>query len=242
MCTVSQVTGSFFSKQASMSASATAIHIVELKNNIDFYTLIDVREKEEVEKENGINGAVNIPLGSFLFQAASSKLNNYKNKKLVLYCVGAYRSAIGARELNALGFDAKYLDGGLEAWKDIAAASFDFVVVLGFNKNEVDKLSMALTFAFNAQQKSPTCLALTSDGVFNAMPNSLNDVMLGEPFVPAKKLLDNFIQAGGTIFACKSCVKLRKLEYSQMESWIHPCSAPDIVRWIKAASGSVQYI
>jgi len=241
MCTTSKVNASIPPKQQGMS-SAPSIHITQLKKNIANYTLIDIREKDEIDKEKGIETAINITLGALLFQAASSKLDHLKDKTLVVYCVGNYRSIIAVRELINFGFSAYYLDGGLESWKDIAAASFDFAVIFGFNKTEVDKLTMALTFAYNSQVKSPTCFALLSDGVFLSVPGALDDVVLGEPFVPAKKMLENFLKEGGTVFGCRSCLKLRKLEIEKMADFMHPCSAPDIVRWLKSASGSIQYV
>jgi len=243
MCTTSYVNATSIPlMQQQGISSALSIHITQLKKNIANYTLIDVREKDEIDIEKGIEKAIHIPLGSLLFQAAANKLDHLKDKQLVVFCGGDYRSAIATRELVNFGFNVHYLNGGLEAWKDIAAASFDFVVNFGFNKSEVDKLSMALTFAYNAQLKSPTCLILTSDGVFLSVPGALDDVVLGEPFVPAKKMLENFLKEGGTVFGCRSCIKLRKLEIEKLSDFMHPCSSPDVVRWLKSASGSIQYL
>jgi hypothetical protein len=59
---------------------------------------------------------------------------------------------------------------------------------------------------------------------------------------------------GGLVFACRSCVKLRKLTQNDLVDYAKMCSAPgifpiqfvftgiDVVRWQQEAKGSIQYV
>ena len=89
----------------------------ELQEEKEEYTIIDVREADELE-EGKIDGAVNIPLGQLIRKARHGDLNDLKGKKICTYCSGRYRGNMAADELNRHGFDAVTIEGGYSAWKD----------------------------------------------------------------------------------------------------------------------------
>src|SRR5262245_61872197 len=86
---------------------------LESKEN---YTLVDVREKDEV-RQGFIPGAVFLPRG-FLEMQAEQKLPD-KNAKLIVYCAGGTRSAFAAKVLQDLGYQhVESANPGFVRWKD----------------------------------------------------------------------------------------------------------------------------
>jgi rhodanese-related sulfurtransferase len=88
--------------------------------------LLDVREREELELEGVIAGALHVPRGVLEFVAdPTSPLHDLRlapERAVVIYCSIGGRSALAAETLRLLGFpDVAHLDGGLGAW---AAAGF----------------------------------------------------------------------------------------------------------------------
>ncbi|HKU36793.1 MAG TPA: molybdopterin-synthase adenylyltransferase MoeB [Polyangiales bacterium] len=91
----------------------------EVKRRLDKkedYTLVDVREKDEV-RQGFIPGAVFLPRG-FLEMQAEQKLPD-KNAKLMVYCAGGTRSAFAAKVLQELGYQhVESVNPGFVRWKD----------------------------------------------------------------------------------------------------------------------------
>ena len=73
--------------------------------------LVDVREPYEHEAGR-ITGSVHIELQQLPSEAASLD----HGRPILFYCRSGSRSALAADAFAAAGFDARNLDGGLEAW------------------------------------------------------------------------------------------------------------------------------
>ncbi|HEX5979626.1 MAG TPA: rhodanese-like domain-containing protein [Thermoleophilaceae bacterium] len=73
--------------------------------------LVDVREPYEHEAGR-IAGSVHIELEQLPSEAASLD----PERPILFYCRSGSRSALAADAFAASGFDARNLDGGLEAW------------------------------------------------------------------------------------------------------------------------------
>ena len=76
---------------------------------------LDVREKEEYEQGDKIEGAVNIPMGRVFVEAMKGALP--KDRKIITVCKTGGRCEIVARELKNKGYDIEHLEGGIDAWK-----------------------------------------------------------------------------------------------------------------------------
>ena len=57
----------------------------ELQEGKDEYTILDVREADELE-EGRIDGAVNIPLGQLIRRVRHGDIDDLKRKKIITYC------------------------------------------------------------------------------------------------------------------------------------------------------------
>ncbi len=85
----------------------------ELKNNLQNYFVIDVREPDE-HAQGIIAGALCVPLGRFIRDL--SLLGIPEEKEVVCYCRSGFRAQIATDLLSAQGFRAKNLVGGYKAY------------------------------------------------------------------------------------------------------------------------------
>ncbi|MDA9606935.1 rhodanese-like domain-containing protein [Candidatus Pelagibacter sp.] len=84
-------------------------------------TLIDIREKGELDKTGKIENSNHIPRGMLEFWLdpegpyfKSGKID--MNKEMVLFCAGGLRSALAAKSLKEMGFEkVSHIDGGFTA-------------------------------------------------------------------------------------------------------------------------------
>ena len=87
----------------------------------DKCTLIDIREKGELDKTGRIENSNHIPRGMLEFWLdpegpyfKSGKID--MNKEIVLFCAGGLRSALAAKSLKEMGFEkVSHIDGGFAA-------------------------------------------------------------------------------------------------------------------------------
>jgi rhodanese-related sulfurtransferase len=95
---------------------------VEAKLAADEIVLIDIRDIRELDKMGRIPGAVHAPRGMLEFWADPASPYHREvfatDKQLVLFCAGAWRSALAAKQLQDMGFDnVAEMEGGFGAWK-----------------------------------------------------------------------------------------------------------------------------
>ena len=94
---------------------ANTISKDQLKETLDQYVIIDVREPDEVE--NGkIENSQSMPLGLLIRNAKKGQIEDLKQEKVCVYCASGYRGNIAADELVEAGFSAVNLDGGYATW------------------------------------------------------------------------------------------------------------------------------
>ena len=99
-------------------------------SNEDKCTLIDIREKGELDKTGRIENSNHIPRGMLEFWLdpegpyfKSGKID--MNKELVLFCAGGLRSALAVKALKDMGFEkVSHIDGGFAA---ISQSDFEIV-------------------------------------------------------------------------------------------------------------------
>ena len=98
----------------------TADEALKLSND-DACTLIDIREKGELDKTGRIENSNHIPRGMLEFWLdpegpyfKSGKID--MNKEMVLFCAGGLRSALAAKSLKEMGFEkVSHIEGGFAA-------------------------------------------------------------------------------------------------------------------------------
>ena len=98
----------------------TADEALKLSNE-DKCTLIDIREKGELDKTGRVENSNHIPRGMLEFWLdpegpyfKSGKVD--MSKEMVLFCAGGLRSALAAKSLKEMGFEkVSHIDGGFAA-------------------------------------------------------------------------------------------------------------------------------
>ena len=87
-----------------------------LQNSGEKFTLIDVREPDEVA-QGAIAGSVALPRGQL--EHKIDTLTTDKSARIVCYCGGGGRSALAAQSLKRMGFkDVLSLEGGYKKWTE----------------------------------------------------------------------------------------------------------------------------
>ena len=95
----------------------TADEALKLSNE-DKCTLIDIREKGELDKTGRVENSNHIPRGMLEFWLdpdgpyfKSGKIDI--NKEMVLFCAGGLRSALAVKSLKEMGFEkVSHIEGG----------------------------------------------------------------------------------------------------------------------------------
>ena len=85
----------------------------------DAYQILDVREPYEWEAGR-IEGAIHIPLAQILAGAEKGRLD--PSKPVAVVCRTGNRSELAATMLQARGFDAVNMEGGMEEWARLGLA------------------------------------------------------------------------------------------------------------------------
>ncbi|MFN2589405.1 MAG: rhodanese-like domain-containing protein [Actinomycetota bacterium] len=85
----------------------------ELKEHLDRYQIVDVREPYEWEVGR-IDGSVLIPLNDLLAGREQGQLDD--SRPIAAVCKVGNRSELAAVMLRARGYEAENLEGGLDAW------------------------------------------------------------------------------------------------------------------------------
>ena len=96
------------------------LDVNQVKNKLDNnenFLLIDVREESEWAQSR-ISGS--IYLGKGIIERDIESIEPNKNREIVLYCQGGYRSALAAESLQRMGYtNAISMRGGFGEWVNI---------------------------------------------------------------------------------------------------------------------------
>ena len=98
----------------------TADDALKLSND-DTCTLIDIREKGELDNSGRVENSNHIPRGMLEFwldpEGPYFKSGKFDmSKEMVLFCAGGLRSALAAKTLKEMGFEkVSHIDGGFAA-------------------------------------------------------------------------------------------------------------------------------
>ena len=105
---------------ASIEAMADLSTVEGVHESLDDIQLVDCREQNEWDAGR-VEGALHIPLNDVMAGAGTDVLEIAK--PVAVICRSGNRSELAAMMLQARGFDATNVEGGMEAW---AAAGYEF--------------------------------------------------------------------------------------------------------------------
>ncbi len=117
----------------------------------------------------------------------------------------------------------------------------DFVATLFDGKGNPNKVTVAFTMALNALLKGHTaCIILMVEAVELGRPDAANGMDIGPPFEAVADLLQKYLDKGGRIAICKSCMVHNGMSAEQMDPRFEIISAPDVIDLLMGANGSLQ--
>lgn len=117
----------------------------------------------------------------------------------------------------------------------------DFVGTLFDGHSNTDKVTVAFTMAVNALAKGHTAtIILMAQAVELGKPDATHDIDIGEPFKPVRELLDTYLDDGGRIAICSSCMIHGGFSAEDMDPKYTIINAPDVVDLLMAAKGTLQ--
>ena len=87
----------------------------------------------------------------------------------------------------------------------------EFLITLSHNKSNEKHVTLAFTLGLKAQEKGlATAIVLLLDGVHVGRTGYVDDIDIGEPFLPVKDMLEVYLNQGGQLLVCGSCWKHEK--------------------------------
>ena len=117
----------------------------------------------------------------------------------------------------------------------------DFVVTLFEGKENPDNLTVAVVMALNAiKQGHSATIILMVKAVALGQPGAANGVDIGAPFPEVGGQLEAFLDLGGQVCVCNSCMEHNGFRPEQMDTRYVLINAPDVVSLLMGAKGSLQ--
>ncbi|MBB6445567.1 DsrE family protein [Bacillus benzoevorans] len=116
-----------------------------------------------------------------------------------------------------------------------------FLVSLTNAKNDPDKATVGFVVA-NAAVASgqDTAVFLNVEGAYLASKGYADDIH-EEGFAPLKQLMDQFVEAGGTLWVCSPCFKKRNLNEENLIEGAVIVGGAKIVEFLSQGAASITY-
>ena len=84
------------------------LDLTHFKNNLDEYTIVDIRNQSETDQGKYFESALTIPLNDL--RASSTQIPN--NKPIIVHCAGGYRSSAGSSIIESFSDNVQVYDLG----------------------------------------------------------------------------------------------------------------------------------
>ena len=117
----------------------------------------------------------------------------------------------------------------------------DFVATVFDGTGNPNKVTVTFTMALNALLKGHTAtIILMVEAVELGKPGATAGMDIGKPFEPVSDLLARYLEKGGRIAICGSCMIHNGLTAQQMDARFEVITAPDVIDLLMGAKGSLQ--
>lgn len=117
----------------------------------------------------------------------------------------------------------------------------DYVGTLFDNESNPNKITVAFTMGVKALENGHTAsLILMVDAVHLAIPDKVNDIDIGAPFMPVKQLQETFLEKGGKILVCQACMIHNGVAETAIDSRFTIINADNVVELLMGAKGTLQ--
>lgn len=117
----------------------------------------------------------------------------------------------------------------------------DFVTTVFDGKSNPNKVTVAFTMALNAVLKGHSAtVILMVEAVELGKPGAATGMDIGKPFEPVADLLRKYLDNGGNVAICRSCMIHNGMTEAQMDPRFKIITAPEVVELLIGAKGSLQ--
>ena len=117
----------------------------------------------------------------------------------------------------------------------------EFLITLGHNKTNEKHITLAFTLGLKAIEKGyRTAILLLLDGVDVGRGGYVEDIDIGEPFLPVADMLEVFLSQGGELLICGSCWKHAKLTDSDRLPGAKMTTADKVIDMLMDAKSTIQ--
>ncbi len=119
--------------------------------------------------------------------------------------------------------------------------TYDYVGTVFDNESNPKKVTVALTMGNKALSAGYSAvIILMIDAVTLACSEKFDNINAGEPFKPAKELLESFLAKGGDILVCESCRVNQNISKEVIDSRFGYVNGDGVVELVMNAKGSLQ--
>lgn len=112
---------------------------------------------------------------------------------------------------------------------------------LTWAKNDTDKATVAFVVANAAVASDQKTLVFLSIEAARLSQKGYADDIHEEGFAPLKELMENFVKAGGMIWACSPCFKKRKLDESNLVTGTTIVGGAKLVEFLSDGTPCLSY-
>lgn len=117
----------------------------------------------------------------------------------------------------------------------------DLLITLTHHENNPNNVTIAFTMGVKALEKGKNvAILLLSDAVHLAKKGYADKIDIGEPFQPIKDVLPAFLEKGGKIKVCSSCLIHNGIKESEIMENIDIITADEVVDYITEAKSTLQ--
>lgn len=117
----------------------------------------------------------------------------------------------------------------------------DFVATVFDGKGNPNKVTVAFTMAVNAMLKGHSAtIILMVEAVELGKPGATYGMDIGAPFEPVSDLLQQYLDMGGRIAICGSCMIHNGMAAADMDPRFQVITAADVIDLLMGAKGSLQ--
>jgi len=117
----------------------------------------------------------------------------------------------------------------------------EFVITLAHNQSHEKHVTLAFTLGLKSLEKGyKTAIILLLDGVQVGKTGYVDDMDIGEPFLPVKDMLKVYLDQGGQLLVCGSCWKHDHLLDSDRLAGTAVISADMVIDLLMNARSTIQ--
>lgn len=117
----------------------------------------------------------------------------------------------------------------------------EFVITLAHAKDAEKQVTLAFTLGLKSLEKGyKTAIILLLDGVHVGRDCYVDDIDIGEPFLPVKDMLEVYLDGGGELLVCGSCWKHDHIADSERLPRAGMISADRVIDLLMNAKSTIQ--